>query len=169
MTPNQLAFTALCHEYCRALEGVSELSEPRELVETMLRLLPRLYISARDLRAGVSLSEEEEAYLVPALDEEYYDAVRRNVETLLGPEDVYLEVFEEDMKYSETPVSASISEGLADLFQEFYNFLGTLRDATEEVQGQALTAVADDFRSYWSTTLCNLLRALNALSLKSEV
>lgn len=168
MTNNELALTALCNEYCATLEGVRELQEPQPLVDDMLRLLPRIYIAARDLRPQVALSADEDSYLMPALDEDYYDAIRRNVETLLGPDDVYLEVFEEDMKYSDTPVSASVAEGLADLFQEFYNFLGTLRDATDAVQAQALTALADDFRSYWSQTLCNLLRALNSLSLKPE-
>jgi hypothetical protein len=89
--------------------------------------------------------------------------VRRNIENLLGPDDTYLEVFEEDMKYSDTPIAASISEGLADLFQVFYNLLDSVRNMPEEVVLASLIAVRDDFQSYWSRILCNVLRALNHL------
>ncbi len=87
------------------------------------------------------------------------------MEELMGADDVYLEVFEEDMKYSDTPVAASISEGLADIFQALYNFINTIRDATDETMQVALLGIRDDFRAYWSATLCNVLRALNHLKM----
>lgn len=89
------------------------------------------------------------------------------METLFGEDDMYLEVFEEDMKYSDTPVAASISEGLADIFQVLYNFINTAREATDETLVTALMAVRDDFRAYWSASLCNVLRALNHLKMNS--
>jgi len=161
MEANSIAFVGLCDEYCRALEGARE-ADRTEFINRMLRLLPRLYISATDIPQ--ELCADQEFYIDQALEEEYYDAVRRNVEALLGPDDVYLEVFEEDMKYSDTPVAASISEGLTDLFQVFFNFISTIRDTTDEIAGLAIQAVAEDFRGYWSQTLCNTLRALNHLS-----
>ncbi len=151
---NTLAFIALSNEYCQALESARE-SERIPFVENMLRLLPRIYISATDLQLNQFLAED--AYLEGRLDEDFYDSVRRSVENLLGPDDTYLEVFEEDMKYSDTPIAASVSEGLADIFQVMYNLL----DMPEEVVLSALVAVKDDFESYWSRVLCNVLRALN--------
>ncbi|MDE6126451.1 MAG: DUF5063 domain-containing protein [Muribaculaceae bacterium] len=158
LSTNSIAFIGLCNEYCVAVEGARD-DERSSFVESMLRLLPRIYIAATDLRPG--LLDDEEAYIDQALDEDYYDAVRRNIERLLGPDDVYLEVFEEDMKYSDTPVAASVSEGLADIFQVLFNFISTIRDATDETVALALQAVSEDFRSYWSGALCNVLRALN--------
>ena len=79
----------------------------------------------------------------------------------MGQDDVFLEVFEEDMKYSETPISASVSEGLADIFQSLYNFIETVRDAPSERIYSALAAAKDDFEHYWSRIACNILRALN--------
>ncbi len=114
---NALAFIALCNEYCQTLERVRE-ADRDDFVASMLRLLPRIYISASDLKIDSVL---EDAYIDGKLDEDYYDAIRRGVENLLGPDDTYLEVFEEDMKYSDTPIAASISESLADIFQVFYN------------------------------------------------
>lgn len=161
LSPNTVAFIGLCNEYRLAMESARETARAG-FVDSMLRLLPRLYISATDLHRD-PLLEDEDPYLAEVLDEDYYEAVRRNVESLLGPDDVYLEVFEEDMKYSDTPVAASISEGLADIFQVVFNFLHTVGEATDETIALAVSAISDDFRSFWSGTLCNVLRALNHL------
>ena len=92
--------------------------------------------------------------------------MRREIESLLGADDVYLEVFEEDMKYSDTPIGASIAEGISDIFQVLYNFITMVREAPSETIDRALVAVKDDFDSYWSQKLCNLLRPLNHLRYK---
>ncbi len=158
LQPNELAFLALANEYCAAVENARE-TERDDFLESMLRLLPRLYIAASDLRADdMGMSD---AYVNSALDEDYYEAVRRRVAGLLGEDDTYLEVFEQDMKYSDTPIAASISEGLADLFQVFYNIVQTARDATPELIAELVPVMRDDFGAYWSRTLCNVLRAVN--------
>lgn len=163
LNSNAIAFIGLANEYCQAVENSRDY-EQGEFVNTMLKLLPRLYISATDL--SVDEADMYDAYIDAALDEDYYDAVRRGMEETIGPDDTYLEVFEEDMKYSDTPVSASIAEGLADIFQVLYNFLATVRDATDETVTLALVSVKDDFKAYWSSTLCNVLRALNAIAVR---
>lgn len=156
---NSLAFIALCNEYCAAIENAAQ-AMPSEFVGTMLRLLPRIYISASDLDTGGL----EEGYIEPAMTEDTYEAVRSTVAALLGEHDTYLEVFEEDMKYSDTPIAASIAEGLTDLLQVFYNFVETVKDAPTPLIESALAAIAEDFRNYWSRILCNQLRALNAIA-----
>ncbi len=159
MTNNALAFTALCNEYCSACENCVTM-QPRDFAATMLRLLPRIYITASDLTDEGAL---DDGYINrDALEEEIYDSVRRNIESLLGEDDSYLEVFMNDMKYSDTPIGASIAEGLADLFQVFYNYLETVRDATDDVAASAIVAVKEDFDSYWSQILCNVLRPINS-------
>lgn len=158
LSPNTIAFIALTNEFCQTLENTRETTRD-EFIDAMLRMLPRIYMSATDL--DVTLIDEDDAYIQPFLDEEYYESIRRNIENLLGPDDVYLEVFEEDMKYSDTPIAASISEGLADIFQVFYNFISTIRDLSPEEMVPQIAAVKDEFGGYWSQPLCNVLRALN--------
>lgn len=160
LNTNSIAFIALANEYCQAVRDAAQ-SELDEFIDKMLHLLPRLYIAATDLT--VNYVEDEEPMVDSALEEEGYESVRRDVAALMGEDDVYLEVFEEDMKYSETPVSASIAEGLADLYQVFFNFIYTVRDTTDEVTAMAILAIREDFHAYWSATLCNVLRALNHL------
>jgi hypothetical protein len=157
LSPNALAFIGLCNEYCAAIEHARE-AEREDFINQMLRLLPRIYIAASDLQEH---DDFDDAYIVEALDEDYYDAMRRNVELIMGEDDSYLEVFEEDMKYSDTPIAASISECLADIFQSLFNFLETVRDATDELIISALGSIKEDFCHYWSSKLCNVLRAIN--------
>lgn len=159
LSPNSLAFIALCNEFCLAVENARE-SNRNSFVASMLRLLPRIYISASDLKPA-PLLDEEDAYIESFLDEDYYESIRRQIENLLGEDDVYLEVFEEDMKYSDTPIGMSVAEGICDVFQVLYNFIVMVKDAPEEIINSALTAVKDDFGAYWSQRVCNLMRPLN--------
>lgn len=163
LSPNSLALIALCNEYCAAVENSTE-ADSRSFTDTMLRLLPRIYISASDLSAD---NMEEAMGLDSALDENHYDEVRNAMAALMGENDTYLEVFEEDMKYSDTPIAASVSEGLADLFQVFYNFIESVKDAPSYLVTAALASLKYDFENYWSATLCNVMRPLNHIKYNS--
>lgn len=162
---NTLAFIALCNEYCAAIEQASQRTQS-ELTQSLTRLLPRLYISATDLVNP--LPADYDAYLNPALYEDYYDSLRRQLEEVFGADDSYLEVFENDMKYSDTPIGASISENLTDIFQICYNFIEMIKDAPDDVVDEALAAMKEDFQSYWSPILCNVMRPLNQLLYNHE-
>ena len=48
LSPNSLAFIALANEYCSAIEKASEYDKTDFMVQ-MLKLLPRIYISASDI------------------------------------------------------------------------------------------------------------------------
>lgn len=157
LQPNELAFLALANEYCATMESARE-AERDVFVASVLRMLPRIYIAASDLRRDDSAMSD--AYVANALDEDYYEAVRMRVAELLGEDDTYLEVFENDMKYSDTPIGASVSEGLADLFQVFYNIVQTAREASPELIAELVPELRDDFANYWSQTLCNVLREI---------
>ncbi len=84
----------------------------------------------------------------------------------MGEDDVFLETFEEDMKYSDTPVAASISESLADIFQPLYNFISVVKDSEGDNAAGAFRECKENFESYWSQTLCNVMRALNNIRYK---
>ena len=158
LSPNSLAFIGLSNEYCNAVEQAAQ-SERNDFVASMTRLLPRIYIAASDLQTSTDF--DDVYYIDDSLEEDSYDAVRRGRESCLGEDDSYLEVFEEDMKYSDTPIAASIAEGLSDIYQVLFNFLTAVRDSTEENINSAISLVGEDFRQYWSRPLCNVLRAVN--------
>lgn len=157
LSPNSLAFIALTNEYCHTLENASSLSKT-VFANNMAKLLPRIYISALDIKEGLNITENG---IMAALEEEQYDTVRNSVALVMGEDDIYLEVFEEDMQYSDTPIAASVSENLADLYQEFFNLVASLHDLPTTTQQELLEQCRDNFNQYWSQTLCNVLRAIN--------
>ena len=159
LTPNELAFIALANEYCHALEHAHECVSRDQFVAQMLKLLPRLYITISDIE-DETYSEE---FIEPALEEDVYDLMSGRVAQIMAEEDIYLEVFMEDMKYSDTPISASVSENLADLYQEFFNLIHSIQEALTETQHEMLCQCKMNFINDWGQTLCNVLRALNAV------
>lgn len=165
ISPNAIAFIGLCKDYCNAIEQSASV-EPQDFVKEMLRLLPRLYISATDLPSASDGFEPEDVAIEDAMDEEYYNQIMGRLAALLGEDDTYLEVFEQDMKYSDTPIGASISESLADIMQVIYNFFTTVREAPTELIPGILLTMKTDFENYWSQTLCNVMRPLNQIRFK---
>ena len=159
LAPNSLAFIALSNEFCSAIENAMEF-EKEDFVAKMLKMLPRIYMTVTDIDIEES---NEDYYALPYLDESVYDNLRSQLAALMGEDDVFLETFEEDMKYSDAPVSATISEDLADIYQQLYNFLASVRDVDTEAINSIIITCKEDFASYWGQTLCNVLRALHSV------
>ena len=157
-----LAFASLAGEYCDAVQRAPQ-TEKMAFIAGMLRLLPSLYTSISAIGMDELPYDVTEEYYSTYVDEQDYETVRKGVEALLGEDDTYLETFEEDMKYSETPIAASISEGLADMFQDLYNFSARVRDSEGEALSGALRECKENFEAYWGQTLCNVMRALHSI------
>lgn len=159
ISSNSILFIGLANEYCGMLEAVSGM-EKEEFIDKSLKILPRLYIAISDF------PEDETGDMVfidAYLDEIYYDSVRRNLEMLLGEDDTILEAFEEDMKFSDTPIAVSISEYLADLFQYLYDFVHAVKDASDEQINTCLSVCKENFEHTWGMTLCSAMRALHRI------
>ncbi len=158
-----VALVALCHEYCSAVESCAE-TEPTDFCRSMLRLLPRIYITAFDLLPdGENEEGESTGAQYAALEEDEYFAIKDKLAALFGEHDTYLDTFSEDMKYSETPIASSIAEQLADLYQTAYDFVYTVRESASDFLPEILSDVKFRFNAYWSETLCNAQRAINSL------
>lgn len=155
----------MCRKYCSALENAREYEKP-DFINEILGLLPRLYLEF-SASSENSLNETDYGYYQTYVDEDFYEAIRRNVELLMGEDDVFLETFEEDMKYSDTPIASSISECLADIFQPLYNFISIVKETEGEETEGAYSECRENFESYWSQTLCNVMRALNNLKYRT--
>lgn len=156
-----LKITADSARYCQTVENAREYDR-ESFVKAMTEQLPLIYgdfLSLDPEETGIL----EEKYYMTYVDEQWYDTIRRYIENLLGPDDIFLETFEEDMKYSDTPIAASISEGLADIFQALYNMVMIVKESEGDEAAGAYVECRENFAAYWSQTLCNVLRALNNL------
>ena len=157
-TNRLIEITGLAKSFCELCETAREYTK-EEFTDRALDLLPRIYWNFFDLSAGVSLGEEE--YFSEYVDEPLYDSIRNSIAAVMGGSDTFLETFEEDMKYSETPITASISECMADLYQPLFNFVSIVQDSEGSQLESAYIYCKEEFENYWSQTLCNALKALN--------
>jgi hypothetical protein len=150
-------FVTVAVQYCIFLEqGTGR--ERHEFVDTMLKMLPLLYLKALLLPP---LEDDQDYVVEQQVQEEDYEFVRSVVAGIMGGQDDYLDVFVEDMKYSDTPIRKNISEDLADIYQDVRNFVGVYKQGMEESMYEALAVVHDNFELFWGQTLVNTLRALH--------
>ena len=162
ITKNRLIeIVSLSKSFCDLCDTSTEYSR-NDFIDRVLDILPRLYWNFYDIEAqGVILSDFD--YMPSYVDQELYDNIRKKIAVLMGENDIYLDTFEQDMQYSETPISASVSEGMADIFQSLYDFINIVKDSEGIQLEDAYINCKENFENYWSQTLCNLLKVFNNL------
>jgi hypothetical protein len=156
---NVIEFATVANEYCLFLEKANLMSG-KEFVEKIQKILPLLY-----LKASLIPEIEDEEVETPEkyLTEVDYNFILNKLSEKLGPNDSYLEVFDPGMQFSETPVEASISENLCDIYQDLKDFIFSFRLGTVEIMTDAVWECRKNFREFWGQKLVNCLRAVHAL------
>lgn len=154
---NTVEFVTVAAEMCGFLERASRLKR-REFVDTSLKLLPLLYLKASLLPECEQIDEFPPETFVTEAD---YEQLRVSVSALMGGRDDYLEVFLDDMMYSDTPIKQSISEGLADIYQALKDFICVYQLGLDRTMNDALAVVRDAFAEFWGQRLVNVMRALH--------
>ena len=156
-----IEFVTVATQTCLFLEHSAEY-ERHDFIEKILCLLPLLYLKTRLLKEPEALLEGEPQHFV---QEDDYNYIQAGVKNLLGTDDAYLEVFLNDIQYSDEPITAYISENLADIYQELKDMAAAFQTGQEEVMNDAVLACLTAFREHWGQKLLNAMRALHALSL----
>ena len=157
-------FVTVSVEFCAILEGDEKL--PRtEWIDRMLKILPLLYLKASLLPETIASFDEIPEIFV---QEDDYSRVEHKVSEIMGEEDVYLDVFIEDMQYSDRPISAFVSENVADIYQDIRNFISVYQFELTNQMESALEICTNNFKSYWGQKLLNVLRPLHALLNKED-
>ena len=159
MNKNVVEFVTVAAEFCSFVEQAEQRSR-KDFVSVALKILPLLYIKA-SLLEPVKLDDEEDDDLESIVSEDDYNVIRIAVAGLMGEQDDYLDVFVEDMKYSDRPVLKTISEDFADIYQDIRNFIEIFKMGMEETMRLSLQKVQQNFELYWGQTLVNTMRALH--------
>lgn len=162
---NTVEFVTVAAEMCGFLERVSQLKR-RDFVDKALKLLPLLYLK-------VSLLPECERIDELSVPETFvtevdYEQLRSSIAALLGEKDDYLEVFLDDMAYSDTPIHQSISEGLADIYQVLKDFICVYQLGLDHTMNDALVICQEHFSEFWGQRLVNVMRALHNVKYSTE-
>ena len=154
---NVVEFVTVAAEFCKFLEQ-AETMKRDIFVDTSLKILPLLYLKAAMLPETEIIGDDApESYVT----EETYEVLRINLAGILAEKDDYLDVFIQDMVYSDQPIKKNISEDLADIYQAIKYFIFVFQLVFNETMNDSLAICQEQFKEYWGQTLVNTLRALH--------
>lgn len=156
---NVIELITVANEFCSFLERADEM-ESTDFMSRLQKLLPLLYLKASLLPNFEFDADDELEKYVTEVD---YNLIQQKVAEHTGAGDDYQEVFVSGMQFSETALTASIAENVADIYQDMKNLVmlfGTLNDAVME---QALSECQTGFAHIWGQKLVNCLRAVHNL------
>lgn len=162
---NVVEFVTVGIEFCLLLENASK-NTLAEFTDKAIKILPLLYLKATLL--PVCELESDDMVEEFVTEEEYAHTVN-TVSSLLKDKDDYLETFHPDMKYSDTPVLASISEDLGDIYQDIKNFASVFSIGHEVSMNDALVGCKENFESFWGQKLVNAMGALHHIRYNQDL
>ncbi len=155
-----IEFITVANEYCGFLDLQNNFSQ-QEFVDKATKLLPLLYLKISLLPDFKKRLEEDIEKFVSEYD---YNFLSNNIAEKLGEKNDYLEVFHDEMQYSDTPIIAYISENLSDIYQNLKDTISNFELAAEDVMNDAIAECQQAFKEYWGQSLTNALRALHQLN-----
>ena len=163
---NTLEFVTVVLEFCTLIEAAAN-HTLYTFADKAVKILSLLYLKATLLPTADEPEEDSEPELF--ITQNTYEAIRYHLSNLLGENDSFLETFHPDMKYSDLPVAATISENLADVYQDIGDFAALFRQENEQVMQQALFMCEANFRLYWGQKLLNALKALHTIRYDADL
>ncbi|MCD7973529.1 MAG: DUF5063 domain-containing protein [Candidatus Azobacteroides sp.] len=161
---NTIEFVTVAIQFCSFLEEANQIDK-KEFIDKIIKIIPLLYLKASLLPEEKRWIEEEPETFVTEYDYEY---IRMNLTGILGADDDYLEVFTPDMAYSENPINMSISEDLADIYQDIKNFISVYEIGFEETMQASLLICKENFKTFWGQKMVNVLRPLHTLKYRDN-
>lgn len=159
-SPELIDFVTVGVEFCALLEQAST-NQPLDFVDKASKILPLLYLKTA-LLPPYEYSDEIDV-VEEYIQEDTYERVRMSVVTLMGEFDSFLDAQHADMRYSDTPVGASIGEYLADVYQQVGNLLGVVRQSNDSAIPLAIGRCRYYFGEYWGGRLLAAEAALHEL------
>jgi hypothetical protein len=161
---NVVEFVAVANEFCKYAEHASEI-KGEEMLRIMQRILPLMYLKASLLPKLEPFFEDGNEKFVTEAD---WNAINEIFTEKFGSANDYLEVFDEKINDSEGPVVSSISEDMADMYQDMKDFLLLYQTGTGEVMNDAVWECRMNFENFWGQKLVNSMRAIHKFIYSGE-
>jgi hypothetical protein len=156
---NVVEFVTVANEYCAFLEKVSEHDKPA-LIDKSLKLLSLLYLKVLLLPEVEQINEEVNEKFVTEFDWQF---IKNGVQSILDNDDIYLDFFDAEMNETPEPATSSISENLADIYQDLKDFLEIYKLGVDELSNDAILDCCISFKEYWGFRAVNSIRILHNL------
>lgn len=159
-----IEFVAVANEFCKYAEHASGISGD-ELLRILQRILPFLYIKASLLPSLKPYFEKGNEKFVTESD---WFLVHDQLKKKFGSANDYPEVFDERFNDSDGPVTSSLAENMADIYQDLKDFLLLYQTGTNEVMNDAIWECRNNFENIWGQKLVNSLRAIHRFIYSGE-
>jgi len=161
---NVVEFVAVANEYCKYAEHASEIKGD-EMLRILQRLLPFLYLKTTLLPKLEPFFEDGNEKFIKESD---WFRIHDTFKEKFGTANDYLEVFDEKINDSEGPVTSSLSENMADMYQDLKDFLLLYQTGTSEVMNDAIWQCRMNFEDFWGQKLVNSMRAIHKFIYSGE-
>lgn len=161
---NVIEFVAVANEFCKYSERASEIKGD-ELLKILQRILPLMYLKASLLPQLEPFFEDGNEKFVAESD---WIKIHTTLREKFGTADDFMEVFDDKMSDSESPVISSISENLTDMYQDIKDFLLLYQTGTTEVMNDAVWECRQNFETFWGQKLLNSMRAIHKFIYSGE-
>jgi hypothetical protein len=156
---NVIELITVANEFCSFLERADDL-ESADFLSRLQKMLPLLYLKASLLpKFEFEPDDELEKYVT----EVEYNLIQQKILVHTGAGDDYQEVFIPGMQFSESALTSSIAENVADIYQDMKDLVMSFRTMNDEVMEQALWESQANFAQVWGQKLVNCLRAVHNL------
>ena len=152
-----IEFVAVAKEFCNFTETAPQMDR-KSFIRRLQKFIPLIYLKGALLP---EIEVEQGELAEESVTEEQYNYLYGEIHRLMGEQDEYLEVFDENMQYSETPVVHSIAEKTCDIYQDLKNFIVSYRCGITEVIEEALWRLTESFELYWGKSCAGVLRAIH--------
>jgi len=157
-------FVAVANEFCKYVERAHELNGD-DLLKILQRILPLMYIKASLLPVLQPYFEDGNEKFVT---ENQWNQIYGLLSEKFGTANDYLEIFDIKAADAGGAVPASISENMADIYQDIKDFLLLYQTGSQEVMNDAIGECKLNFETHWGQKLVNSLRAIHSFIYAGE-
>jgi hypothetical protein len=154
-----LEFVKAANAFCAYLEQLKG-TEGRAFITDSVGHLSRVY--ATFIKTGTT-EPVFESSPEPTVTEQEWSALFQRIATILGPHNHILRIAAEQEFDRSEVVSHTVSEDLADLYQELRDFTSIYSRGMEELMNDAAWELKERFAEHWGTKLLQALKALHEL------
>lgn len=144
-------------------EGFPE--DRKEFVIRILQVLPGLYSSMINLPPNEPVFDAVNEKFVT---EEAWSELFQKLAAVLGSQNEYLDVPEDDEFDQLDVISRELSEDLSDIYQDIKDFTEVFRIGTEEVMNDVLWDCRMNFENYWGRKLLRASLNLHKTMVRDE-
>jgi hypothetical protein len=150
-------FYIACQGFCSQLENTANISKGH-FIRSIHKLLSLIYLKASLIKKPDTPDEEEAEKFVREFD---YIYIKESISAKLGSADKYIEIVLPENADPENFEAITLSECIADIYQDLRNFASNYELGNEEAVIVSLYECMDNFEKFWGVRVLSAIIAMH--------